>query len=41
MTNLTGQPALPFSVPDSNGNPHRLEAYRGHWLLLVFHRHLG
>jgi peroxiredoxin len=41
MSDLTGQPALPFTVPDSNGNHQRLEDYRGHWLLLVFHRHLG
>ncbi|MGE3177462.1 MAG: redoxin domain-containing protein [Vicinamibacterales bacterium] len=36
-----GQPAAEFSLRDSDGRPHRLEDYRGHWLLLVFHRHLG
>jgi peroxiredoxin len=41
MGTLTGKPALPFLLNDSNGQPHRLEDYRGHWLLLVFHRHLG
>ena len=38
---LTGKPAIPFSLPDSTGQTHRLEDYRGQWLLLVFHRHLG
>jgi peroxiredoxin len=38
---LTGQAALPFILSDSAGKRHRLEDYRGHWLLLVFHRHLG
>jgi peroxiredoxin len=41
MKNLTGQPAIPFWLADSNGHTHSLEAYRGSWLLLVFHRHLG
>ena len=41
MPDLTGQTALPFSLIDSNGQLHRLEDYRGRWLLLVFHRHLG
>lgn len=41
MTDLTGKPAIPFILPDSAGHPHRLEEYRGRWLLLVFHRHLG
>ena len=39
--NLVGRPAIPFALPDSEGRIHRLEEYRGHWLLLVFHRHLG
>jgi peroxiredoxin len=39
--NLTGQPAVPFHLLDSEGLTHRLEDYRGCWLLLVFHRHLG
>lgn len=41
MTDLTGSPALPFALPDSRGELHRLADYRGRWLLLVFHRHLG
>jgi peroxiredoxin len=41
MQNLTGKPAIPFTLNDSTGCPHRLEDYLGHWLLLVFHRHLG
>jgi len=41
MANLTGKPALPFTLRDSEGLTHRLEDYRGDWLLMVFHRHLG
>lgn len=41
MANLTGKPATPFSLLDSEGNRHHLENYKGHWLLMVFHRHLG
>ena len=41
MRNRTGKPAVPFTLNDAQGHPHRLEDYRGHWLLLVFHRHLG
>jgi hypothetical protein len=41
MRNLSGQPATPFSLPDSSGQIHTLEEYRGSWLLMVFHRHLG
>ena len=33
--------AAPFALPDVEGRVHRLEDYRGRWLLLVFHRHLG
>ena len=36
-----GKSAIDFRLDDSRGGPHRLEDYRGHWLLLVFHRHLG
>ena len=36
-----GDPAVPFALPDAEGLLHRLEDYGGHWLLLVFHRHLG
>jgi peroxiredoxin len=38
---LTGKPAIPFKLQDSNGKSHLLEDYRGSWLLMVFHRHLG
>lgn len=41
MTDLTGKPALPFALPGASGRVYRLEDYRGRWLLLVFHRHLG
>jgi peroxiredoxin len=37
----TGQTAIPFELLDAEGRSHRLSDYRGHWLLLVFHRHLG
>jgi peroxiredoxin len=41
MPKLTGRAAIPFALPDSTGQLRRLEEYRDHWLLLVFHRHLG
>jgi peroxiredoxin len=41
MNNLTGKPAIPFDLPDRDGHTHRLDDYRGSWLLMVFHRHLG
>ena len=41
MIDLTGKAAKNFSIKDSNGNLHSQEEYRGSWLLLVFHRHLG
>lgn len=41
MTLLTNRPAIPFTLTDSAGVVHRLDDYRGSWLLLVFHRHLG
>ncbi len=41
MKDLTGKPAVPFSLRDCNGNVHHLHDYKGNWLLLVFHRHLG
>jgi len=40
-THHSGQPASGFALRDTTGRTHRLEDYRGHWLLLVFHRHLG
>jgi peroxiredoxin len=39
--NRVGKPAVPFALTDAEGQLHRLEDYRGRWLLLVFHRHLG
>lgn len=41
MRDLTGKPANNFAIIDSNGNLHTQKEYRGSWLLLVFHRHLG
>ena len=38
---FAGHPAVPFELPDTQGNTHRLTDYRGRWLLLVFHRHLA
>ena len=40
MDTLTGHPAPSFVLPDASGREHRLEDYRGQWLLLVMHRHL-
>lgn len=39
--NLVNQPAIPFQLQDASGQGHRLEDYKGSWLLMVFHRHLG
>ena len=41
MNDLSGQPAVPFCLDDAAGREHCLEEYRGGWLLLMFHRHLG
>jgi peroxiredoxin len=41
MIGLTGKPAVPFRLRDIAGRVHTLEEYRGEWLLMVFHRHLG
>ena len=41
MENLTGKKAVPFRLNDSHGNQHELQVDGTHWLLLVFHRHLG
>jgi hypothetical protein len=41
VIDLTGKAAPPFALRDIDGRIHRLETYRGNWLLLVFHRHLG
>jgi peroxiredoxin len=37
---FVGRPAAPFELPDADGRLHRLDEYRGRWLLLVMHRHL-
>jgi hypothetical protein len=37
----TDRPAAPFSLPDFQGRICCLQNFSGHWLLLVFHRHLG
>lgn len=41
MAHVIGTAAADFALPDTAGELHRLEQYAGHWLLLVFHRHLG
>ena len=41
MSGLTGNPAIPFRLRDIEGRFHTLAEYRGGWLLMVFHRHLG
>lgn len=41
MSKFIGQSAISFSLMDSDGKQHRLEDYKGRWLLMVFHRHLG
>jgi peroxiredoxin len=40
MRSEVGAPAAAFELEDTGGMVHRLEQYRGHWLLMVFHRHL-
>ena len=37
---LVGRPAESFELPDAEDRVHRLDEYRGRWLLLVLHRHL-
>jgi peroxiredoxin len=41
MKNRVNTPAVPFELKDAGGTTHRLQDSAGHWLLLVFHRHLG
>jgi len=41
MAKLTGRPAVSFRLQDAYGREHTLSGYRGRWLLMVFHRHLG
>jgi peroxiredoxin len=38
---VAGAPAVTFALEDVGGALHRLEQYRGRWLLMVFHRHLA
>jgi peroxiredoxin len=39
-SSLVGRPAVPFELRDAQDRVHRLDGYRGRWLLLVLHRHL-
>jgi peroxiredoxin len=41
MNSQVGSPAVAFALEDTAGTVHRLEQFRGRWLLMVFHRHLG
>ena len=41
MRSKVGTAAVPFELTDALGVVRRLDQYAGHWLLLVFHRHLG
>jgi peroxiredoxin len=38
---MVGKPAVDFDLQDVQGKSWRLKDFRGHWLLLVFHRHLA
>jgi len=40
MKSKIGSFAVAFVLEDTAGTVHRLEQYRGHWLLMVFLRHL-
>ena len=41
MKTKRGSRAVPFELTDVAGRTYRLEDHAGHWLLMVFHRHLG
>ena len=41
MSRKTGVLAFDFELKDHEGNPHSLDEFKGSWLLMVFHRHLG
>ncbi len=41
MASLVGKAALPFMLKGLGGDIHSCDDYRGSWLLLMFHRHLG
>jgi len=36
-----GALAFDFEIKDIHGKLHRYADYKGKWLLMVFHRHLG
>ena len=41
MKTLLGGNAVEFKLSDAEGNDHELNNDGVHWLLLIFHRHLG
>jgi peroxiredoxin len=41
MRKYIGNPAVPFKRLDADGRTILLDDYKGTWLLMVFHRHLG
>ncbi len=41
MKSMVGHAAAPFSLDSIQGDHYSLADFSGHWLLLVFHRHLG
>jgi hypothetical protein len=41
MKSKVGLPAVGLALEDTAGAVHRVEQYRGHWLLMVFLRHLS
>lgn len=41
MANREESSAVEFELTDTESKVHSLEFYRGDWLLLIFHRHLG
>jgi len=41
MKDFKGKRAISFNLSDSNGHAVLLDNYKGSWLLMVFHRHLG
>ena len=41
MRDYVGRTAVDFELADVQDRVFRQEDFLGHWLLLVFHRHLG
>jgi peroxiredoxin len=41
MKDNVGSPAVAFTLEDTAGTVRSLDQFLGHWLLMVFHRHLG